>query len=51
VDEISLVQAPVTADKDSKPLFMNGDIYDFELTEAEQKSGAFVMRYTGPRED
>ena len=51
VDEISLVQVPITADKDSKSLFMNGDIFDFELTEAEQKNGTLVMRYVRPREE
>ena len=50
-DEISLVQAPITADKDSKSLFMGGDVFDFELTEAEQKNGALVMRYVRPREE
>ena len=51
VDEISLVQAPITADKDSKSLFGDGDVFDFELTEAEQKNGALVMRYVRPREE
>lgn len=51
VDEISLVQSPITADKDSKSLFMDGDVFDFELTEADQKNGALVMRYTRPREE
>ena len=51
VDEISLVQAPVTADKDSKTLFMDGDAFNFELTKAEQRNGALVMRYTRPREE
>ena len=51
VDEISLVQAPITADKDSKSLFMDGDVFDFELTETEQKNGALVMRYVRPREE
>ena len=51
VDEISLVQAPVTADKDSKTLFMDGDAFNFELTKAEQRNGALVMRYVRPREE
>ena len=37
--------------KDSKSLFMDGDVFDFELTEAEQKNGALVMRYVRPREE
>ena len=45
IDEISLVQAPMTADADSKPLFMSGAINDFELCEAENKSGVLVTRY------
>ncbi len=45
VDEISLVQASVTANKDAKPLFMNGDIHHFELFNAESKNGVLVMRY------
>ena len=51
VDEISLVQAPVTADKDSKTLFMDGNAFNFELTKAEQRNGALVMRYVRPREE
>jgi riboflavin biosynthesis pyrimidine reductase len=45
VDEISLVQAPITADADAKPLFMNGTINNFELIEAENKNGVLVTRY------
>ncbi|MBQ7872559.1 MAG: dihydrofolate reductase family protein [Clostridia bacterium] len=51
VDEISLVQAPVTADNDSKPLFFEGDIVDFKLFEAEQKNGTLVMRNIKEREE
>lgn len=45
VDEISFVQAPITADADAKPLFMNGTINNFELIEAENKNGVLVTRY------
>ena len=51
VDEISLVQAPITADKDSKPLFFEGDIVDFKPLEAEKKNGTLVMRYIKEREE
>ncbi|MBQ9748601.1 MAG: dihydrofolate reductase family protein [Clostridia bacterium] len=51
VDEISLVGAPITADKDAKPLFTDGDIFDFKLTHAEQKNGALVTRYVRAREE
>lgn len=50
VDEISLVQASITAGKDSKPLFMNGDVCDFELAEAAKKNETLVMRYIRSRE-
>lgn len=50
VDEISLVQAPIIADKDSKPLFMNGSLNGFELTETKANNGAFVMRYKRTKE-
>ncbi len=50
VDEISLVQAPMTADQDAKPLFMKGDVFDFELTEVTQIRGALVTRYTRTRD-
>ena len=48
VDEISVVQAPVTADKDSKPLFLEGESVAFELKELEKRDGAVVMRYLRP---
>lgn len=49
IDELSLVQAPVTADKDSKPLFTDSDACGFKLLSAEQKNGALVMRYTAKK--
>ncbi len=45
VDELSLVQAPMIADADSKSLFMEGNAYDFELISAEQKEGILVTNY------
>ena len=45
VDELSLVQAPVTADADSKPLFMNGAICGFSPMHTEQQGDVLVMHY------
>lgn len=45
VDELSLVVAPVIADKDSKPLFWDSDLTDFDLTEADSKNGILVLNY------
>ena len=45
IDELSLVQAPVTSDKDSKALFADGVPLDFELTRAVCKKGATVLNY------
>ncbi|MBQ9975320.1 MAG: RibD family protein [Clostridia bacterium] len=45
VDELSLVQAPVTAYADSKPLFMNGTLLEFKLVDAEEVDGVLVVRY------
>ena len=45
VDELSLVQAPVTGDADSKPLFCEGEACSFDLTGTEPKEGALVMHY------
>ena len=36
VDELSLVVAPTVAGNDSKPLFMDADLADFELVKAEK---------------
>lgn len=46
VDEISIVQAPIIADKSAKPLFENGKISDFSLTSVEQKNDVVVLKYT-----
>lgn len=45
VDELSLVTAPVIAGKDSKPLFMDADIKNFELIQAENKNGNLILNY------
>ena len=45
VDELSLVTAPVIAGKDSKPLFMDADIKNFELIQAENENGNLILNY------
>ena len=45
VDELSLVQAPLTAGNDGKPLLSGGDIRSFELTKAESKKDCLVLNY------
>lgn len=45
VDELSLVVAPVIADKNDKPLFMDSTVWDFELTNSYAKDGVLVMNY------
>ena len=45
VDELSLVVAPVIADKDAKPLFMDADIANFRLVRAENENGNLVLNY------
>ena len=45
IDELSLVIAPVTADKDDKPLFMDGTVQDFELSKTETKDGVVILNY------
>ena len=46
VDELSLVVAPVIADKDDKPLFMDSDMYEASLISAEaMDNGTVWMRY------
>ena len=45
IDELSLVVAPVVADKDDKPLFMDSAVSDFELTESRQVNGNLVLKY------
>ncbi len=45
IDELSLVVAPVVADKNDKPLFMDSTVQDFELTNSYVKDGVLVMNY------
>lgn len=45
VDELSLVVAPMVADKDSKPLFTDADIANFRLTKAENENGNLILKY------
>jgi len=45
VDELSLVVAPVIAGENSKPLFMQANIMDFELAEAANENGNLILRY------
>ncbi len=45
IDELSLVVAPVIADKHDKPLFMDSILSDFELVSAESVEGNVVMKY------
>ena len=45
IDELSLVVAPIIAGKDSKPLFMDSDILNFELIRADNKNGNLVLNY------
>ena len=45
IDELSLVTAPVVADKNSKPLFMDSGIMNFELAKAENIQGNLVSEY------
>lgn len=45
IDELSLVVAPIVANRDDKPLFMDSTIKNFELTKAETINGNLVMNY------
>ena len=45
IDELSLVTAPVIADKNDKPLFMDSTVQDFGLTDSYVKDGVLVMNY------
>lgn len=45
VDELSLVVAPVLADANSKPLFTDGKISDYELTKADTQNGVLILNY------
>lgn len=45
IDELSLVVAPIVADKDGKPLFMDSTITDVDLIKAENINGNLVLNY------
>lgn len=45
VDEISLVTAPIVADKCDKPLFMDSEIKDFELVKCSNLNGILISNY------
>lgn len=45
VDELSLVVAPVIAESDSKPLFADSIISDYELTESKAINGCLILNY------
>ncbi len=45
IDELSLVVSPVVADKDSKPLFYDSVLSDYELINAENINGVLVLNY------
>lgn len=45
IDELSLVVAPVVAEKNDKPLFSDSVISSFELTKSEAVNGTLVLNY------
>jgi len=45
VDEISLVTAPIVADKNDKPLFMNSETRNFELSKYSNQNGILISNY------
>lgn len=47
IDELSLVQAPVIADKNGKPLFADSKTTAFELIKADSKDGCVIFNYKG----
>ncbi len=49
IDELSLVTAPVAADKNDKPLFTEGRLSDFSLVSAETKDGILILNYKRER--
>ncbi len=49
IDELSLVVAPIVANKDDKPLFADSTILAFELTKSETINGNLVLNYKRKR--
>ena len=45
VDELSLVVAPTVAGNDSKPLFMDANVANFEIVSADKEDGNLVLKY------
>ncbi len=45
IDELSLVVAPVTGEKDDKPLFTDSVISNFEVVNAKSENGVAVLNY------
>ena len=45
IDELSLVVAPIIADAEDKPLFMNGTVSDFNLKAIQQYDNVVWMNY------
>lgn len=45
IDELSLVVAPIVADKDDKPLFMDSTVQNFELVKTENKDDVLILNY------
>lgn len=45
IDELSLVVAPIVADKNDKPLFTDSTVSDFELIKSETKNGNLILNY------
>jgi len=45
VDEISLVVVPITAEKEDKPLFFDGNIVEFKLEKIESVEDAVILNY------
>ena len=45
VDELSLVMAPVIADKNDKPLFMDSKVCDFKLINTKIRDDVIILNY------
>ncbi len=45
IDELSLVVAPIVANSQDKPLFMNSTISNYELTKSENINGNLILNY------
>lgn len=45
IDELSIVVAPVVADNEGKPLFMDSDVAAFDLVDTKVQDGVVILRY------